>query len=90
VAKANAERHRLEQEGTGTAKALELQRMAQALGFKHLIDASDLNTATLLLRLEALQKAVEKGNVTILPADQSLLSSALSLKEVLTATKPST
>lgn len=88
--KADAERHRLEQEGAGTAEALELQRMAQALGFKHLIDASDLNTATLLLRLEALQKAVEKGNVTILPADQSLLSSALSLKEVLTATKPST
>ncbi len=86
--KADAERHRLTQEGAGVAEALELQRIAQALGFRHLADASNPETAALLLRLEAFERAVKEGNVTILPIDQSILTSVLSLKETLMATKP--
>ena len=84
VATAEGEQQKREKEGAGTAKARELLLLAEAIGTKALAEVVKTEEGKLIIRLQALERAIRDGKVTILPADQSLLTAALSLKESLT------
>jgi len=78
-------------EGAGTARALHLLRTAEAIGAKKLADAAKTPEGVLVLQMKTLAEALQKGNVTILPADLSLLASAVtSAKALLGGPNPPT
>lgn len=76
---AGAEKKRLEKEGAGRAAA-----------FKARSEAVGTDQGPLLARLDALTTGLQYGKTVILPADASLLTAALSIKEALGITNTET
>ena len=85
AATAEGERQKREREGAGTAKTREFLLLAEAVGTKALAEAIKEDEGKLIVKLQAIERAIKDGKVTILPIDQSLITAALAVKESLIA-----
>lgn len=83
--KANAEEIRLTKVGKGEAAAIEAKGAATAGAITARAEAVSSPGGQLIAQLDALKEGIEKGNVTILPADLTLLTTATSLKAAIDA-----